>query len=56
MLKRWLPAHESFRVMQQSIPFRCDDICMSLGLGIVELDVKFDKNVCGVWCRVNNNN
>jgi len=48
MLKHWLPAHESFCVMQQSILFSCADICMSLGLGVVGLDVEFDKNVFGV--------
>jgi len=48
MLKRWLPAHESFHVMKRSIPFSCADICMSLGLGIFRLDVEFVKNVCEV--------
>jgi len=48
MLKRWLPAQESFRVMQRSIPFTCVDICKCLGLGVVGLDVDFDKNVYGV--------
>ena len=48
LLKRWLPAQESFRVMQRSIPFTCADICMSLGLSVVGLDVDFDKTVCGV--------
>ncbi|QCD86778.1 Ulp1 protease family [Vigna unguiculata] len=48
LLKRWLPAQESFRVMQRSIPFTCADICMSLGLSVVGLDVDFDKTYCGV--------
>jgi len=48
LLKRWLPAKESLRVMQQPIPFTCADICMSLGLAVVGLDVDFDKTVCGV--------
>jgi len=47
-LKHWLPAQQSFRVMQRSIPFSCADICMCLGLRVVGLDVDFDKNVCGV--------
>ena len=48
LLKRWLPTQESFRVMQRSIPFTCANICMSLGLSVVRLDVDFDKTVCGV--------
>jgi len=48
LLKRWLPAQESFRVMQRSISFTCADICMSLCLLVVGLDVDFDKIVCGV--------
>ncbi|QCE06002.1 hypothetical protein DEO72_LG9g1011 [Vigna unguiculata] len=48
ILKRWLPTHESFRVMQQSVSLSCVDICMSLRLDVDGLDVEFDKNVCGV--------
>ncbi|QCE13907.1 hypothetical protein DEO72_LG11g905 [Vigna unguiculata] len=48
MLKHWLPAYESFRVMQWSIPFSCADICMCLALSIIDVDVEFDKNVCEV--------
>ncbi|QCD99864.1 hypothetical protein DEO72_LG7g1151 [Vigna unguiculata] len=48
LLKCWLPAHESFHVMQRSIPFTCADICMSLGLSVVGLDVDFDKTLCGI--------
>jgi len=48
MLKRWLPAQESFRVMQWCIPLTCGDISMCLGLGGVGVDVEFDKNICGV--------
>jgi len=48
MLKCWLPTQKLFRVMQRSIPFTCADNCKCLGLGVVRLDVDFDKNVCGV--------
>ncbi|XP_027922562.1 uncharacterized protein LOC114180443 [Vigna unguiculata] len=48
MLKRWLPAQESFRVMQRCIPLSCGDISMCLRLGGVGVDVEFEKNICGV--------
>ncbi|QCD92948.1 hypothetical protein DEO72_LG5g1017 [Vigna unguiculata] len=48
MLKRWLPAQESFRVMQRCIPLSCGDISMFLGLGGVGVDVEFEKNIYGV--------
>jgi len=48
MLKRWLPAQESFRVMQRCIPLSCGDISMCLGLGGVGVDVEFEKKY--MWC------
>jgi len=52
MLKRWLPAQESFRVMQRCIPLSCGDISMCLGLGGVGVDVEFEKNISGVMGSV----
>ena len=48
MVKHWLSITDSFRLMQYFVPLNIVDICMCLRLGIVGVDVPFDRNVCGV--------
>ncbi|WVZ13513.1 hypothetical protein V8G54_011079 [Vigna mungo] len=47
MVRRWIPYHQAFRVRQQLVPLNVQDVVMSLGFGVGELEVPLDESIVG---------